>query len=51
MSKEFLVSAVETRERQGENFMARKEEDGSVVTFATTARSLQPAAYKQEPCR
>lgn len=58
MASEFLVSAMETTERQGESRTQKDKErmwscgegkDGSVVTFAIVVRSLQPAGYRQKP--
>lgn len=60
MSNEFLVSAMETTERQGERRILEGKErmgssgegkEGSFVTFAIMAQSLQPAGYRQTPCR
>lgn len=60
MSNEFLVSAMETAEKQGERRTQKgkerilpfgEEKDGSFLTFAIMAQSLQPAGYKQKPCR
>lgn len=60
MPSEFLVSAMETTERQGESRTQNDKErmwscgegkDGSFVTFAIVVQSLQPAGYRQKPCR
>lgn len=60
MPNEYLASAMETTEREGEGRPQKgkerilsfgEEKDGSFVTFATMAQSLQPAGYKQRPCR
>lgn len=59
VSNEFLVLAMETTERQGKRtqegregmLLLGEERDGSVLTFAIMAQSLQPAGDEQKPCR